>query len=112
MNIVVIQGTLSSEPVERTLPSGAILTSLEVTTRTDGESARSVPVVTARSVGSLSGGDEVLVVGSVRRRFFRAGGATQSRTEVEARAVLRAGRSARVARLLESVRDELAAFGD
>lgn len=109
MNIVVIQGTLSSEPVERTLPSGETLTSLEVTTRADGEAARSVPVVTTRSVGSLAGGDEVVVVGCVRRRFFRAAGSTQSRTEVEARSVLRAGQSVRVARLIESVRDELAA---
>lgn len=109
MNIVVIQGILSSEPVERTLPSGETLTSLEVTTRADGEPARSVPVVTTRSVGALSSGDEVVVVGWVRRRFFRAAGSTQSRTEVEARSVLRAGHSVRVARLIDAVRDELSA---
>jgi single-strand DNA-binding protein len=111
MNIVVIQGTLSSDPVERTLPSGETLTSLEVTTRSDGEVARSVPVVVARSTPSLSGGDEVVVVGSVRRRFFRAAGATQSRTEVEARTVVRAGRATQVARLLDSVRVRLESGG-
>ena len=38
---------------------------------------------------SLVSGDDVVVVGSVRRRFFRVGGSTQSRTEVVAQRVLR-----------------------
>ena len=38
----------------------------------------------------LDAGDEVVVVGRVRRRFFRAGGATASRVEVEAEVVARA----------------------
>ncbi|HEX2851537.1 MAG TPA: hypothetical protein VHN98_13335, partial [Acidimicrobiales bacterium] len=39
------------------------------------------------SAATLDAGDEVVVVGHVSRRFFRAGGATQSRTEVVARSV-------------------------
>ena len=84
MNIVVLRGTLSSDPRERVLPSGTTVINWEVTTKVDGQS-RSVPVqwdephARVRACGE---GDEIVVLGSVRRRFFRAGGATASRTEV------------------------------
>jgi single-strand DNA-binding protein len=42
----------------------------------------------------------VVVVGSVRRRFFRVGGATQSRTEVVADRVVAARRAREVRRML------------
>ena len=41
-------------------------------------------------VESLEPGEEVVVVGRVRRRFFRAAGAAASRVEVEADVVARA----------------------
>jgi hypothetical protein len=41
-------------------------------------------------VEALDVGDEVVVLGSVRRRFFRAGGSTASRVEIEAEVVCRA----------------------
>ena len=41
---------------------------------------------------------EVVVVGRVRRRFFRSGGATQSRTEVVAERVARPRQAKRVRR--------------
>jgi single-strand DNA-binding protein len=44
----------------------------------------------------------VVVVGRVRRRFFHAGGATQSRTEVVAETVLPAGQAKRVATALRA----------
>lgn len=84
MNVVLLQGVLSSEPRERTLASGSTLIAWEVTTP-DGDQKRSVPVVwfdPTRTVRMVGAGDEVVVLGSVRRRFFRAGGATTSRTEV------------------------------
>ena len=43
MNVVVLQGTLSSDPVSRVLASGSVLVSLELTTVVDGCSV-SVPV--------------------------------------------------------------------
>jgi len=49
----------------------------------------------------VAAGDEVVVTGRVRRRFYRAGGATQSRTEVVAHAVVRAGDGRRVRRLVD-----------
>lgn len=99
LNVVVLVGTLSSDPVERELPSGDVLVGYEVTSRC-GESApaTSVPVVwfappTRRP--RVGAGDRVVVIGHVRRRFFRAGGATASRTEVVATRVGRAGAAAR-----------------
>lgn len=84
MNRVIIEGILSSEPRERALPSGTVVSNWEVTTPIDGK-AQSVPVqwdTVTTSIRKVSEGDQVVVVGSIRRRFFRAGGATMSRTEV------------------------------
>ena len=41
-------------------------------------------------------GVDVVVIGTVRRRFFRVGGATQSRTEIVADVVIPARRRRRV----------------
>lgn len=101
-NIVVLRGVLSSPPRQRELPSGASLTQLEVTTRLD-DGVASVPVVVADAdaqVTTLVGGDEVVVVGRVVRRYFRAGGSTQSRTEVVAERVVGAARRQAVDRAL------------
>ena len=54
-------------------------------------------------VETLEAGDEIVVVGSVRRRFFRAGGATASRVEVEAEAIARARDRRRLAALRKRV---------
>ena len=83
MNIVVLSGHLSSDPHVRELASGSVLMTLELTTKVDG-AAISVPLVwfdpPARV--AVASGDLIRAVGTVRRRFYRAGGATQSRTEV------------------------------
>ena len=87
MNVVVLQGRLSSPPRGRVLPSGDRLGSFEVTVRHPGERAETVPVVwldPPEAVLGLAAGDEVVVVGRVRRRFYRAGRGTGSRTEVVA----------------------------
>jgi single-strand DNA-binding protein len=111
MNVAMIRGTLSSDPQRRELPSGSAVVQYEVTTREPGGSASSVPVAwfdpppTAPEVGS---GTEVVVVGQVRRRFFSSGGATASRTEVVARAVVPASQKRRVGRLLADAVAEVA----
>ena len=96
MNVVVLYGTLSSDPVMRSLASGSLLCSLEVTTTVSDGPAASVPVAwfDPPSEVTWSAGDAVVVSGVVRRRFFRSGSVTQSRTEVVADRVTRA-RSAR-----------------
>ena len=90
LDLAVLVGTLSSDPVEQTLPSGSVLLRYEVTVR-DRAPADTVPVawVDPRRPPSLAVGDRVVVVGRVRRRFFRAGGATRSATEVLATSVSR-----------------------
>ncbi|MFZ9017981.1 MAG: hypothetical protein ACO225_07825 [Ilumatobacteraceae bacterium] len=82
-NVVILRGTVSSAPVVRVLPSGDVVTNLDVTTRT-GALTASVPVVVDGENSDVRVSSEVVVVGHVRRRFFRIGGATQSRTEVVA----------------------------
>lgn len=83
MNLVVLSGHLSSEPTIRELKSGSVLMTFELTTRVDDASV-SVPLVwfdPPKRV-SVAAGDVVSAVGTVRRRFYSAGGVTQSRTEV------------------------------
>lgn len=96
-NLAIVRGTLSRAPQARQLPSGDSLLALELTVRAAGRASESVPVAWFDAPpASLSWeqGDAVVVVGRVRRRFFRSGGATQSRTEVVADAVVPARRAA------------------
>jgi single-strand DNA-binding protein len=107
-NLVLLRGALSSVPVERELPSGSTVVQLEVTTRDADGVARSVPVIVHEPSAkddytSWDAGTEVVVVGSVARRFFRGGGATASRTEVVAHAIVPASRAAGVRRLVDTV---------
>jgi hypothetical protein len=57
------------------------------------------PAPPARAA-ELAVGDAVVVVGRVRRRFFRSAGRTQSRTEVLADGVVPARRAAAARKLL------------
>ena len=102
MNIAVINGTVMSRPVERTLGTGEVATSFDVVTEsTNGR--LTVPVNWVTTVSTLlAEGDEVVAVGSVRRRFFQSGGAVQSRTELLASTVLPARRKAAIRRVLEA----------
>jgi single-strand DNA-binding protein len=104
MNIAVLQGTLSGDPVVRTLASGSVLVALELCTVV-GAANISVPVAWFDPPGDVTwvAGDRVVVVGTVRRRFFRSGGLTQSRTEVVADDVLAAGRKRQVRAVLVRV---------
>jgi single-strand DNA-binding protein len=104
-NVAVVQGQLSGPPRRRQLPSGSTVVELDVTTRGDG-GTNTVPVSwfePGALADSLQQGDAVLVVGYVRRRFFRAGASTQSRTEVVAQRVVAAARRTQVARALDDV---------
>lgn len=91
MNIVILVGTLSGVPRRTELPSGAVLWSLDLTTpASSGVSASSVPTVWHGDLPNeaWNAGTSLAVVGTARRRFFRAGGVTQSRTEVVATAII------------------------
>ncbi len=108
MNQVVLIGRLSSEPQERSLASGSVLWSLELTTDTPN-GAWSVPVAwfDPPSAVPFSSGDDVVVIGAVRRRFFRSAGGTQSRTEVVATEVLPAKARRKVQRVLQRETERL-----
>ncbi len=109
MNIVVLQGTLSSEPVERTLASGHNVMNWTVVTETqDGK--QTVPVQwddPNRRVCEFAEGDDVVILGLVRNRFFRAGGNLVRRTEVVGAHVAKPSQRATVGRLLDRVCNEL-----
>jgi len=92
VNAAILRGTVSSTPRRRELPSGSVLDQLEVTTRWGDPPAATVPVTWFDPTTELAADDEVVVIGSVRRRFFKAGGATASRTEVVAERIIRASR--------------------
>ena len=98
VNLAVVRGHLTSPPESRTLPSGANLAMLQVTTR-PASGAISVPVAVwdpPAWLAALDAGAEIVAVGSVRRRFFRAGATTASRVELEAAFVCKAGDRRRV----------------
>ncbi|MGB3733567.1 MAG: hypothetical protein WA964_01325 [Ilumatobacter sp.] len=84
-NLVVLSGTVTLEPTLRELKNGVVL-QFDVSTPLEGGATTSVPVAwhdpTTSQTASFSAGDDVVVTGTVRRRFFRVGGQTQSRTEV------------------------------
>jgi len=92
------------------LQSGRVLAILQVTARPDDGAAVSVPVVQwdpPAWVERLDAGDEVLVVGRVRRRFYQAAGAAASKVEIEADALARATDRRRVGVVLRRAREAL-----
>ena len=109
MNVVVLQGVLSRAAEWRALPSGDTLVAYEVTTRDAEGRARTVPVAWPGGPAEalLDQGTEVVVAGVVQRRYFRAAGATQSRTEVVASGVVAATDRRRARRLVEAARRAL-----
>ena len=97
-NEVRLLGTLSSAPELRELPSGdelcvcrLVVPRGDVRVLPSGRKGPSIDLVdlaawSARPRRSMAGwqaGDEVEVTGALRRRFYRAGGRTASRVEVE-----------------------------
>ena len=112
MNIAVVTGNLSRPPEQRTLSSGEELLSFEVTVERPDDRAEIVPVVWPSAPPSAAGmevGAPVVVVGRVRRRFFRVGASTQSRTEVVADRVVPARQAAAARRLVEGAAEALVA---
>lgn len=106
-NVVALVGRLARPAEPRELPSGDRLVAYEVTVERPGERAEGVPVVWVDAPASAADhdvGDAVVVVGRVRRRFFRAGGVTQSRTEVVADTVVAARHAKRARAALERAR--------
>lgn len=109
-NLAVVVGTLSRAPELRPLPSGGSVLGLEVTVRPAAGPAESVNVAWYDPPDAAVGwpaGEEVLVAGRTRRRFFRAAGRTESRTEVVAGTVVPTRRAAAARRALDAAVDPL-----
>jgi single-strand DNA-binding protein len=107
-NLAVVSGTVPVAPTIRELPDGGVVAQFDVGTTVDVGGRRHtqrVPVAwydpPAVALGVVSDGVEVVVVGTVRRRFFRVGGVTQSRTEVVADSVVPARRRKQAAAALD-----------
>jgi single-strand DNA-binding protein len=112
INVAIVRGVCSSPPEVRVLPSEQRLAQLQITTRVDGR-AMSVPVSVIDPpawLDQLDAGDELIVIGAVRRRFFRAAGSTASRVEIEAEIVCRARDRRRSRRLVSRVAEVLEAL--
>ena len=103
MNVCILQGRLTRPPEQRVVGDGRSLVTYELAVDRSEGGAESVPVVWegAPAVAvDLDVETEVVVVGRVRRRWFRSGGATQSRTEVVAEGVVPRRATKRVAKLV------------
>ena len=110
LNIVMLRGRLSRPAELRVLPSGDRLVALELSIAGAGAKTESVPVVwhdPPAAAQALDVDQAVVVLGRVRRRFFRAGGATQSRTEVVAETVIPAGQAKRARSLVAKAKVRL-----
>ena len=110
-NLTILVGSLSRDAEIRELPSGDRLVALELTVRREGAPTDSVPVAwlgAPVSAARWGAGEEVLVTGRVRRRFFQAGGSTQSRTEVVADRVVPTRRQAAAGKALAAAIETLA----
>ncbi|MDP1820866.1 MAG: single-stranded DNA-binding protein [Acidimicrobiales bacterium] len=115
VNLAVLVGTLSRDPQIRTLPSGDDVLGLELTVRPEGGPAESVPVAwlgAPSAAANWVAGDEILVLGRVRRRYFRSDGVTQGRTEVVATMGVPTRHAARARRLLADAEASLELAGE
>jgi single-stranded DNA-binding protein len=88
MNVCVVRGVLSRDPEVRELRSGGLVVEYDVSVAAhDGRPTETVPVCwfdPADAGMRLAAGEAVVVVGRVRRRFFRGSSGTMSRTELVA----------------------------
>ena len=105
-NLALVIGTATADSSDRELPDGTVVRSFDVVAPGLDGSRSTVPVAwhePPTNRAPVRSGARIAVLGHVRRRFFRVGGATNSRTEVVASLVApdtSTGR-ARVRRALE-----------
>jgi single-strand DNA-binding protein len=117
-NVVVLLGTVTSDLTRRTLAAGTVVVSFDLaTTVPDGRAGSrvSVPLVwhdpTDHALASINRDERIAVLGTIRRRFFRAGGHTQSRTEVVVDRLVLARRTKSVRSLFAAAANDLSGAG-
>lgn len=110
-NLVIVRAVINREPEFRALASGDEVLAFDMTIRADDGPAESVPVIWTNPPANAHNfveGDDVVVLGAIRRRFFRSGGTTASRTELNARQMVPVSARAKVRSALDAVLDSLA----
>ena len=111
VNLVVLRGVTSAPPELRTLKSGRRLATISVRVHSVDPGSTSVPVAVREPpawVEDLDEGAPVVVVGALRRRFFKTTtGGTGARVEVEARAIGRGTDRRRLDRARQRAEEEL-----
>ena len=98
LNMAIAMGNLAKPAQVRALPSGLMFAYFDLQVRTADQVLETVPVAifdAPAQVPEWTTGQGLLAVGRVRRRFFRSGGATQSRTELVADVIATAVEDAR-----------------
>ena len=114
INLAVLRGTASGPPELRQLPSGRHVATFSLRTHALGPPATSVPVAAWDPpiwLESVEAGDELVVAGSMRRRFYRsAAGGLASKVEVEAAVVGRASDARKTRRALSLGEEALEAL--
>ncbi len=108
VNVVILVGEVTSPPVQRTLQTGEVVSSFDMATHVE-EGRISVPIASAGECDTTHVGDNVCVVGIVRRRFFRSGAGVTSRTEVLADQVISMRRRANVRKTVSRILENLSA---
>lgn len=108
VNVVILVGEVTSPPVQRTLQTGEVVSSFDLATHVE-EGRISVPIACAGECDTTHVGDNVCVVGIVRRRFFRSGAGVTSRTEVLADHVISMRRRANVRKTVSRILENLSA---
>jgi single-strand DNA-binding protein len=93
VNVVVLAGTVATDPIQRKMPSGDEVTELRLSVPEIGKRLLPLPIaawhatVGARTIAEIAKGDAVLVHGHLVRRFYRSGAGARSLTEVVASGV-------------------------
>ena len=106
VNVGLVVGACSAVPEVRVLESGSRVASLAVRCPAPDGRATSVPVTVwdpPAWVAELEPGDQVVVVGSLRRRFYRGSAGVGSRVDLESTGISRARDGRRVRALLARV---------
>lgn len=117
VNLAVLRGPCSGSAEVRVLASGARLATLAVrgpVGTAAEERTTSVPVTVwdpPAWIETLAAGDEVVVVGRVRRRFYQRPGGVGSRVDVEAELIGRARDRRRLDAALRKAGEALEALG-
>lgn len=98
-NVSLVRGTLVALPTVRVIDRHQRATTFDLATVVGGKRAV-VPVVALNmDLPIIKVGDDVTVLGHVRRRFFRVGARTQSVTELMVEHIVPGNKTARLEKL-------------